>query len=62
MHLNKNIEKSVEAWMFRALIGPGYVVDGLVQTFSLGFVTAGVAVYFARKLAVARFKTFGVKQ
>lgn len=54
MKLNKHIEKSVMAWVLRALVGPAAIVDGVVATLSIGSLSTGCALAVARKLALVR--------
>lgn len=54
MKLNKHREKSVMAWVLRALVGPAAIVDGVVATLSIGSLSTGCALAVARKLALVR--------
>jgi hypothetical protein len=47
-------EPSVVAWLWRLLLGPASIFDGLVETFTLGSFSAGAKLDVARNLARAR--------
>lgn len=54
MKLNKHREKTMKAWTLRALIGPAHIVDGIFSTVSIGFISAGCALFVSRHLAKTR--------
>lgn len=52
--MNLELERSFSAWMFRILLGPSIIIEGIVATFTLGTVSTGLHLFVARKLARAR--------
>jgi hypothetical protein len=61
MRVNKRIETSAAAWMWRALLGPAMLVDGVIATLSVGTVSVAAALGVSRRLAVARFDALKAK-
>ena len=55
MTMHRKIEQTVEAWAWRALLGPAMLLDGLLSTLTLGTLSVGAALEVSRRLAVARF-------
>lgn len=47
-------ESSAKAWAWRIVLGPASVLDGVVEFFSLGFISFGAKLAVARNLARAR--------
>lgn len=47
-------EPNVKAWLWRLGVGPASLLDGLVETFTLGFFGAGAKLSAAKNLAKAR--------
>ena len=54
MHANFKNEPSPKAWMFRLIFGPALLLDGAVQTLSLGTLSLGAALWVARRLSLER--------
>ena len=56
MRLNLKKEKSIRGWLLRSLVGPAYIIDGIVNTFTLSSVNSGCALNITKKLAMVRIK------
>jgi len=56
MELYRRSEKSWKTWGMRLLIGPATVIDGIVQTISLGFISPLLGLKTAKTLARLRMK------
>lgn len=54
MNINTKNEPSVEAWLFRSMLGPAMILDGIVTTITLGCVNLIASLWTARKLTAAR--------
>lgn len=55
MKVNCKIEQTASAWMWRALLGPAMMIDGLLSTLTLGTLSMGTSLKISRRLAIARF-------
>lgn len=47
-------EATARAWAWRIALGPASVLDGVIEFFSLGFISVGAKLATARNLARAR--------
>lgn len=55
MHLNDNwVEKNPISWVYKFLLGPAMIVDGIVYWSSIGFVSLNSSLFVARQLAKSR--------
>lgn len=54
MFINLRREKCAKAWALRLLFGPATIIDGVVQTITLGTFNPGLALKAARQLAWQR--------
>lgn len=54
-------EPSLSCWGWRMLFGPSCLVDGLVETLTLGFVGVGCRLAVSRNLAGARIRAQKLK-
>jgi hypothetical protein len=57
MKLNLKSEPNIKAWVYRGLIGPAGIVDGIIYTLTVGTVIAGLALATSKSLAKARIQT-----
>ena len=61
MRVNSKVEATVEAWFWRALLGPAFILDGLLSTLTVGTLSVGAALEVSRRLAMARFNHLNQK-
>lgn len=54
MYITKKAEKTLAAWAWRVLLGPALLLEGLLQTVTLGTIYTGAVVRVASRLARAR--------
>ena len=54
MYINKRREPGVKSWLFRCMLGPACILDGIAGTVTLGYVHLGFSLRVARKLTNAR--------
>ena len=57
MRLNMKKEPNAKAWMLRAMIGPASLLDGVIATVTLGFVSTEFTLATARALALVRIES-----
>ena len=50
-------EPSLKAWMWRLLLGPASIVDGIIETLTFGFYGVAAKLRVSRNLALARIKS-----
>ena len=55
MKVTRQVEKTARAWLWRSLLGPAMLVDGLLATLTVGTLSAGAGLSVSRRLAMARF-------
>ena len=48
-------EPSAKAWIFRSLLGPAMLLDGIAATITVGSYHPGVSLLIARRLSAERF-------
>ena len=51
-------EHSAKAWLWRLLLGPASVLDGIVETLSFSFIGVGARLSASRNLAKSRLKNW----
>jgi len=61
MNVNRKREQTVEAWVWRLLLGPAMLVDGIVFTLTASTVSTGVVLEVSRRLAMARYASMKVR-
>lgn len=49
-------EPSAKAWMWRLLLGPASIVDGVVETLTFGFYGVAAKLHVSKYLALARMR------
>lgn len=60
--VNLKPERTLKAVMWRYLLGPAMILDGLVATLTLGSVSVGSALEVSRRLALSRFNAINKVQ
>jgi hypothetical protein len=56
MALNLKGEHTAKAWLFRALLGPAQIIDGVFALATIGTVAPGLALRAARALSRSRLQ------
>lgn len=56
IRLNLRKEPNVKAWLWRGLVGPASILDGIVSTVTVGTVSTGLALATSKALALSRMK------
>jgi hypothetical protein len=54
-------ERDIKTFAWRMLMGPAQIIDGLVYTFTLGCVAAGLSLKVARRMMQSRLNA-GLKR
>ena len=50
--MNLKPEKSLLAWIYRLLLSPSQIIDGILMMVSLGTFSLGLSLKCARKLSI----------
>lgn len=58
--MNLKLEQTLLAWIYRSLLGPAQIIDGILMTISLGSFSLGLSLKCARKLSVCRFNSLSL--
>lgn len=56
MRFNRKPETTFKAWVFRALLGPAMLLDGILATITIGTLSFAFTLSIARSLSNARYK------